>query len=87
MRLDKLTIKARETVEKMQNIADSYGHQQIDVEHLFLSLLEQGESIITSLLEKMEVPVHRLKEDLRKELDGIEWKPSRRSVWAPGDRI
>lgn len=69
MHSDKLTIKVQEAIQKMEDIAQSHEHQQIDVEHLFLALLELTESIVTSLLEKMEVPVNLLKKDLLEELN------------------
>ena len=51
MRIDKLTLKAREAVEDMQEIARSMEHQRLDGEHLLLSLLRQTEGIAPSLIE------------------------------------
>ena len=69
MRLDKFTIKAQEAVQNMQNIAQKYDHQQIDVEHLFLSLLEQKEGLILPLIEKSGVDSGFLKQSLTEELN------------------
>ncbi|MFC2048694.1 ATP-dependent chaperone ClpB [Elusimicrobiota bacterium] len=67
--MDKLTIKVQEAIQKMHEIAEAYEHQQLDTEHLFLSLLEQDKSIIISVFEKMELAVNSIKQDIRKELD------------------
>ena len=41
MRLDKFTIKSQEAIEAARRQAEERRHQQIDVEHLLLALLEQ----------------------------------------------
>ncbi|MEA2082367.1 MAG: ATP-dependent chaperone ClpB [Elusimicrobiota bacterium] len=51
MRIDKLTLKAREAVESMQDIARKLEHQRLDGEHLLLSLLSQKEGIAPSLID------------------------------------
>ena len=38
MRIDKFTYKVQEAVGNMQSIAESYGHQKIEPEHLMISL-------------------------------------------------
>jgi len=45
-----------------------YGHSQVDVEHLFLALLEQPQSLITEMLERMGAPVEVMKERLAENL-------------------
>ncbi|MBA3066494.1 ATP-dependent chaperone ClpB [bacterium] len=51
MRIDKLTLKAREAVEDMQEIARGMEHQRLDGEHLLLSLLSQEDGIAPALIE------------------------------------
>lgn len=70
MRLDKFTIKAQEAIQNMQNIAQRYGHQQIDIEHLFLALLEQQDNIIIPILDKLGVDSGKIVRVLSDELDG-----------------
>ncbi len=53
MRLDKLTIKAQDAIQSAQGIAEKHNHQQIDVEHLLVALLEQKESLIQRLVQKL----------------------------------
>ncbi len=64
MRLDKLTLKAQESIAGAQELAREFSHQQVDIEHLFLALLKQEEGIIVPLLEKLEVKPGKLEEEL-----------------------
>ena len=68
MQLDKLTIKSQEALQEAQRIAQGYSHQVMDGEHLMLALINQGESLIPDLLERIGVPVAKLKPDLESEL-------------------
>ncbi len=40
MRLDKLTIKAQEALQKAQALAQKHSHQRLEPEHLLLALLD-----------------------------------------------
>ncbi len=53
MRLDKLTLKAQEALQRAKNIAEEHGHQGIDVEHLLLALVEQSDGVVVSILQKL----------------------------------
>src|SRR5271170_5586472 len=68
MQLDKLTFKSQEALQEAQRIAREHSHQEMDGEHLALALIGQSESLIPDLLEKVGLPVARLKSDLEKEL-------------------
>src|SRR5580692_1440213 len=68
MQLDKLTLKSQEALQDAQRIAREYSHQEMDGEHLMLALIGQTESLIPDLLERIGVPVARLKPDLEAEL-------------------
>ena len=68
MQADKLTQKSQEALQEAQRIAREYSHQEIDGEHLLLALISQAGSLIPDLLERIEVPVARLKPDLEAEL-------------------
>ena len=69
MELDKFTVKSQEALQEAQKIAQANSHQEIDGEHLMLSLISQTDSLIPELLEKVGVPGSRLKPDLEKELN------------------
>jgi ATP-dependent Clp protease ATP-binding subunit ClpB len=68
MQMDKLTIKSQEALQEAQRIAQGYSQQQIDGEHLALALIEQPDSLIPDLLEKIGVPPAKLKPDLESEI-------------------
>ena len=53
MRLDKLTLKAQEAIQVSQEIADRFGHQQLEPEHVIKAILEQGEGVIPGLVGKI----------------------------------
>lgn len=71
MRLDKLTLKAQEALQEAKNIADRYGHQQVDVEHLLLALIEQQGGIIVPVLQKIGVDIESLKSRLTGHLGSL----------------
>ena len=68
MNFEKLTIKAQEAMAAAQQLAQERGHQQLDCEHLLVALMGQDESLIPQLLQKLGVPLPRLKSDLEAEL-------------------
>ena len=68
MQLDKLTIKSQEALTEAQGIAHGLSHQAVDCEHLMLALMEQGESLVPELLEKIGVPAAKLQPEVEKEL-------------------
>jgi len=68
MQPEKFTQKSQEALQEAQRLAREYSHQEIDGEHLALALISQTESLIPDLLERIGVPVARLKPDLEAEL-------------------
>lgn len=53
MNLNKLTQKSQEALSDAQNIAINHTHQEVDVEHLTLALLEQQDGLIPAILNRM----------------------------------
>jgi ATP-dependent Clp protease ATP-binding subunit ClpB len=68
MQMDRLTIKAQGALQDAQRIAHRYSHQEMDGEHLALSLVEQADSLVPEMLQKLGVLLPKLKSDLEKEL-------------------
>ena len=70
MTLDKFTVKAQEAVMQAQHLAQENGQQQIEVEHLLKSLLEDTEGVAQAILKKIGANVglvqNRIDEELRK---------------------
>ncbi len=69
MQMERLTIKSQEALQEAQRVAQGYSHQELDGEHLLLALLDQTESLIPELLEKIGVATAKLKADLETELN------------------
>ena len=55
MNINKFTQKSVEAVNNLEKIAYEYGNQEIEQEHLLLSLLTIDDSLIRKLIEKMEI--------------------------------
>ncbi|MBS7786658.1 ATP-dependent chaperone ClpB [Flavobacterium sp. CYK-55] len=55
MNTNKLTIKSQEALQQAQLLAQSYGHAQIENEHLFKAILETDENVAPFLLKKLNV--------------------------------
>ena len=53
MRLDKFTIKAQESILEAHTIAKNSDHQQVEPEHILLSLIDQSEGLVKPLLRKL----------------------------------
>jgi ATP-dependent Clp protease ATP-binding subunit ClpB len=69
MRFDKLTIKAQDAVQEAQQAASRYQHSNIDVEHLFLAMLEQQDGTTIPILEKLGVAPAELRKQIEAELE------------------
>src|SRR5262245_51092621 len=69
MDLNRLTQKSQEAMQAAQTKALRYGHQEVDVEHLLLALLEQPEGLIPRLLNRMDVSSEALKGEIERELE------------------
>ncbi|MCK5044545.1 AAA family ATPase [Candidatus Parcubacteria bacterium] len=65
------THKVQEAMMLAQSIAQKKGQQQIDALHIFSALLSQEESVILTLLQKLEVDTENLKRKAETALDGI----------------
>ncbi len=68
MRTDKLTTKAQEALSDAQNAALERSHQQMEVEHLLMALLNQKDGIIVPVFQKMGVSLPSITRDVEAEL-------------------
>jgi|YNPNPStandDraft_1061719.scaffolds.fasta_scaffold02499_11 ATP-dependent Clp protease ATP-binding subunit ClpC len=64
MRFDRFTEQAQEAARRAYEIMQQYGHTQVDVEHLFLALLDQPASLVADMLERLGAPIMTFKERL-----------------------
>ena len=71
MQIEKLTLKAQEALQEAKAIAERKNHQQIEVEHLLLALLEQKEGIVVPILQKLGGNTDLIVSQLEQELSRI----------------
>jgi ATP-dependent Clp protease ATP-binding subunit ClpB len=69
--INRFTEKLQEALSAAQSRALRYGHQQVDVEHLLLSLLEQDRGLAASILDRANVDVEALRKRLEQELEKL----------------
>ncbi|MEM8928935.1 MAG: ATP-dependent chaperone ClpB [Bacteroidota bacterium] len=71
MNFNNFTIKSQEALQQAQQIAQGYGHQQIENEHLFKAISEVDENVLPFLLKKLNVNTSLLHQVLDKELESF----------------
>src|SRR5262245_41113 len=71
MDMNRLTEKSQEALQAAHRVAARLEHQQIDVEHLLLALLDQEHGLAASLLTKAEAPVEAIKLRVHRELEKL----------------
>ncbi|MFZ4679796.1 MAG: ATP-dependent chaperone ClpB [Flavobacterium sp.] len=64
MNIKNLTIKSQEALQQAQQIAQSYGQQQLENEHIFKGILEVDENVTPFILKKLNVNVDLFKKNL-----------------------
>jgi ATP-dependent Clp protease ATP-binding subunit ClpB len=71
MDINRFTEKAQEAIVAAQRRAARGGQQQVDVEHLLVTLLEQEPGLATSILRKANVNVDGLKRRAEQEVERL----------------
>jgi ATP-dependent Clp protease ATP-binding subunit ClpB len=71
MDLNRFTEKAREALAGAQALAARLNHQQIDLEHVLVSLLDQERGLTTAVLAKAGVSTDALAIKLQRELEKL----------------
>ncbi|MBO4505184.1 MAG: ATP-dependent chaperone ClpB [Lachnospiraceae bacterium] len=69
MNINKFTQKSIEAVNRCEKIANDYGNQEIDQEHLLYALLDIDDSLIAGLIGKMGIDLQSFKANALKLLD------------------
>ena len=67
MRTDKFTIKSQEAIQKAQELAQQKGNQQVDVDHLFYILLDEG--IALEIIKKFGIDIAAVREEIENEIE------------------
>ena len=71
MNVQKLTQKSLEALQNAQNISVEYGNQQIEQQHILLSLLSQQDGLIPNLLSKMGVDTYSIIKTTKDEISKL----------------
>lgn len=71
MNLQRFTIKAQEMLQSAQQIAADYNHQEIGELHLLKAMLNQDESLVRPVLQKLEAPINLIEEKLEQGLNKL----------------
>ncbi|MCD6498279.1 MAG: ATP-dependent chaperone ClpB [Deltaproteobacteria bacterium] len=69
MRLDKLTIKAREALADAQDLAGRFGHQDITPEHVLVVLLRQEDGVVGPICQKVGADPQAMASELEQYLE------------------
>ncbi|MSQ94797.1 MAG: ATP-dependent chaperone ClpB [Gemmataceae bacterium] len=68
---NRFTEKSLEALQAATRLAAKFNHQQMDVEHVLLALLDQEHGLAVSILNKAEVSVDAVKIKLQREVDKV----------------
>ena len=69
MNISKFTQKSIEAIQNTEKIANQYGNQEIDQEHLIYALVNLEDSLILKLIEKMEIQPEHFKNRIEQAID------------------
>ncbi|AQS93090.1 ATP-dependent chaperone ClpB [Polaribacter sp. BM10] len=71
MNFNNYTTKSQETIQMAQQIAQGFGHNQIENEHIFKALTQVDENVLPFLLKKLNINTAILEQVLDKQLESL----------------
>ncbi|MFD2561735.1 ATP-dependent chaperone ClpB [Aquimarina rubra] len=71
MNFNNFTIKSQEAIQQAQQLAQGYGHQQIENEHIFKAIFNVDENVLPFLLKKLNVNISILQQVLDSTLESF----------------
>lgn len=71
MNFNNYTIKSQEAIQQAHQMAQEYGHQQIENEHLFKAIEVVDENVLPFILKKLNVNSNLIEQILQKELESF----------------
>lgn len=71
MNFNNFTIKSQEAIQRAQLIAQEYGQQQIENEHILKAIFEVDENVTPFILKKLNVNLPVLKQILDKQIESF----------------
>ncbi|KAB1159496.1 ATP-dependent chaperone ClpB [Tenacibaculum aiptasiae] len=69
MNFNNYTIKSQETIQQAQQLAQSYGHNQIENEHIFKAISLVDENVLPFILKKLNINLDVVQQILDKQLE------------------
>ena len=81
--IGKLNDPCRQAAERAANLCMARGHYEVDLEHLFLALLEDPRGDFALVASRSGIPVEALRRDLENELGRFRTGNSRTPVFSP----
>lgn len=69
MDINRFTDKAQQALQASQKLAQRLGHQQLDVEHVLMELLDQQDGLAPAILKSADVSPEAIKIKLQRELE------------------
>ncbi|WP_298881891.1 ATP-dependent chaperone ClpB [uncultured Polaribacter sp.] len=71
MNFNNYTTKSQETIQMAQQIAQGFGHNQIENEHIFKALTQVDENVLPFLLKKLNINISIVEQVLDKQLESL----------------
>ena len=71
MNFNNYTIKSQETIQQAQQLAQSYGNNLIENEHIFKALLLVDENVLPFILKKLNINIDVIQQILDKQLESF----------------
>jgi ATP-dependent Clp protease ATP-binding subunit ClpB len=71
MNINNFTIKSQEAIQRAQQLAQEYGHQQLENEHIVKAIFEVDENVTPFLLQKLNVNLPLLQQILDSTLESF----------------
>lgn len=71
MNFNKYTTKSQETIQLAQEIAQGFGHNQIENEHIFKALAQVDENVLPFLLKKLSINSSIITQILDRQLESL----------------
>jgi ATP-dependent Clp protease ATP-binding subunit ClpB len=71
MNLNNYTTKSQETIQLAQQLAQGYGHNQIENEHIFKALSQVDENVLPFLLKKLNINSDSVNQIVDKQLESL----------------
>lgn len=71
MNLNNYTTKSQETIQLAQQLAQGYGHNQLENEHIFKALSQVDENVLPFLLKKLDINSGTVNQIVDKQLQSL----------------